>query len=204
MYKIKNFKDFCQINESKDSNEELFFRRHLGSNASSYDDRAKNHYDLGDNPTVLQKTKNFFQKMEDRINRAAEIGKEKVRQNRATRVHGGPDTGFEILFGALSVVPNVLKRVFAPTKYEFTKKSPSEDKVDLEFMRHTNEDFTQNELPNIKTEDQLADHIGDLYNRGDVAMGQVPVLDDIARNRVNLYYQHQTNPSQPVFQTNNV
>jgi hypothetical protein len=201
MYKIKNFKDFCQINES---NEDLFFRRHLGSNASTYEDRAKNHYDLGSNPTVLQKTRDFFQKMENRINRAAEIGKQQVRQNRATRTHGGPDTGFEILFGALSVVPNVLKRVFGPTKYEFTKKSPSDEKVDIEFMRHTNEDFAQNELPAIKTEDQLADHIGDLYNRGDVVMGQVPVLDDIARNRVNLYYQHQANPAQPIFQTNNV
>ncbi len=201
MYKIKNFKDFCQINES---NEDLFFRRHLGNNASTYEDRAKNHYDLGSNPTVLQKTRDFFQKMENRINRAAEIGKQQVRQNRAARTHGGPDTGFEILFGALSVVPNVLKRVFGPTKYEFTKKSPSDEKVDIEFMRHTNEDFSQNELPDIKTEDQLADHIGDLYNRGNVVMGQVPVLDDIARNRVNLYYQHQANPAQPIFQTNNV
>ncbi|NBU98840.1 MAG: hypothetical protein EBS19_11630, partial [Spirochaetia bacterium] len=189
-----------QINES---NEELFFRRHLGNNSSSYEDRSKNYYNLGDNPSILQKTKNFFQKMENRINQAAQIGKTQVRQNRSSRIHGGPDTGFEILFGALSVVPNVLKRVFGPTKYDFTKKSPSEDKVDLEFMRHTNEDFSQNELPNIKTEDQLADHIGDLYNRGDVVMGQVPVLDDIARNRVNLYYQHQENPSNPIFQTNN-
>jgi len=201
MYKIKNFKDFCQINESS---EDLFFRRHLGNNASTYEDRAKNHYELGSNPTVLQKTRDFFQKMENRINRAAEIGKQQVRQNRSMRTHGGPDTGFEILFGALSVVPNVLKRVFGPTKYEFTKKSPSDEKVDIEFMRHTNEDFAQNELPSIKTEDQLADHIGDLYNRGDVVMGQVPVLDDIARNRVNLYYQHQANPAQPIFQTNNV
>jgi hypothetical protein len=202
MNKIKNFNDFCRINESNDSNEDLFFRRHLGSNASTYDDRAKNHYGLGNNTTVLGKVRNFFAKMEDRINRAAQIGKQQVRQNRATRTHGGPDTGFEILFGALSVVPNVLKRVFGPTNYEF-KKAPSEDKVDVEFMRHTNEDFAQNELPNIKTEDQLADHIGDLYNRGDVAMGQVPVLDDIARNRVNLYYQHQADPAQPIFQTNN-
>jgi hypothetical protein len=142
--------------------------------------------------------------MEDRINRAADIGKMQVRQNRATRTHGGPDTGFEMLFGTLSVVPSVLKRVFAPTKYEFTKKAPSEDTVDVEFIRHTNEDFTKNELPNIKTEEQLADHIGDMYSRGEVQMGQVPVLDDIAKNRVNLYYQHQANPNQPIFQPNNL
>ncbi len=201
MNRIKNFKEFSSINEAED--ESLFFRRHLGNNASSYDDRAKNHYELGDNPTVLAKTRNFFQKMEDRINRAAEIGKAKVRQNRATRTHGGPDTGVEILFGALSVVPNVLKRVFAPTKYEFSKKAPSEETVDIEFMRHTNEDFANNELPNIITEDQLADHVGDLYNRGEVRMGEVPVLDDIVRNRVNIYYQNQANPNNPILQPNN-
>lgn len=201
MSKIKNFNDFCRINEA--SEEDLFFRRHLGNNASTYNDRAKNHYDLGDNPTVLSKVSNFFQKMENRINRAAEIGKNQVRQNRATRTHGGPDTGFEMLFGTLSVVPNVLKRVFAPTKYEF-KKAPTEETVDVDFMRHTNEDFVKNELPNIKTEEQLADHIGGLYNRGEVQMGQVPVLDDIAKNRANLYYQHQANPNQPIFQPNNL
>jgi hypothetical protein len=200
MNRIKNFKEFSVINESED---DLFFRRHLGSNSSTYEDRSKNHYGLGDNPTILAKTRNFFQKMEDRINRAAEIGQSKVRQNRASRVHGGPDTGVEVLFGALSVVPNVLKRVFAPTKYEFSKKAPSEDTVDINFMRHTNEDFANNELPNIKTEDQLADHIGDLYNRGEVKMGEVPVLDDIARNRVNMYYQNQANPNSPILQPNN-
>jgi len=202
MNRIKNFSDFCRINESNESNDDLFFRRHLGNNASTYDDRSKNHYGLGGNTTILSKVSNFFQKMENRINTAAQIGKQQVRQNRAARTHGGPDTGFEILFGALSVVPNVLKRVFGPTKYEF-KKAPSEENVDVDFIRHTNEDFAKNELPNIKTEDQLADHIGDLYNRGDVVMGQVPVLDDIARNRVNIYYQQQANPSQPIFQTNN-
>jgi len=202
MSKIKNFNDFCRLNEA--SNDELFFRRHLGNNASTYNDRARNHYDLGENPTVLSKVSNFFQRMENRINKAAEIGKQQVRQNRASRVNGGPDTGVEILFGGLSVVPSVLKRVFAPTKYEFTKKAPSEETVDVEFMRHTNEDFAKNELPNIKTEEQLADHIGDLYSRGDVQMGQVPVLDDIARNRANLYYQHQANPNQPIFQPINI
>ena len=202
MSRIKNFSDFCRLNEA--SGDDLFFRRHLGDNASSYKARAKNHYELGNNPTVLSKVSNFFQKMEDRINRAADIGKMQVRQNRATRTHGGPDTGFEMLFGTLSVVPSVLKRVFAPTKYEFTKKAPSEDTVDVEFIRHTNEDFTKNELPNIKTEEQLADHIGDMYSRGEVQMGQVPVLDDIAKNRVNLYYQHQANPNQPIFQPNNL
>lgn len=197
MSRIKNFRDFCSINES--SKEELYFMNHLGRNSSRYEDRAKIHYGLDTNPTVMSKTRNFFQRMEDRINKAAEIGKQQVRQNRASRTYGGPDTGFEILFGALSVVPNILKRVFGPTKYEFTKKRRSEE-VDVELIRHTNEDFSKNELPAIKTEDQLADHIGDLYKRGGVQMGEVPVLDDIAKNRVNMYYQKQQNPYQPVLQ----
>ena len=70
-------------------------------------------------------------------------------------------------------------------------------------MRHTNEDFAKNELPSIKSEDQLADHIGELYQRGEVKMGEVPILDDIARNRANLFYQHQANPNQPVFTPTN-
>ena len=201
MYKIKNFKDFCSVNES--NNEDLWFRRHMGDNASSYSERSKNHYGLGDNPSILAKVSNFFNKMESRISRAAEIGKAQVSQNRASRQFGGPDTGFEILFGALSVVPNVLKRVFAPTKYEF-KKAPSEEEIDVDFIRHTNEDFVKNELPNIKTEEQLADHLGDLYNRGDVSMGEVPVLDDIARNRANIFYQQKSNPSKPILEPNKV
>ena len=201
MNRIKNFKDFCIINESSD--EDLFFRKHLGNDASTYSDRAKNHYGLSNSPGILSKTRNFFQKMEDRINRAAAIGQQKVAQRRAQRAHGGPDTGVELLFGAFSVVPNVLKRVFGPTKYEFTRKAPSEEKVDVEFMRHTNEDFAKNELPNIKTEDQLADHIGDLYNRGEVKMGEVPVLDDIVRNRANMFYAQQENPNKPILQPNN-
>jgi len=179
------------INES----EKLFFKRH--NQPESYDKRAKKSYGLSDDPTILQKTRNFFQKIEDRINKMAAQGSAIVKQNRASR-GGGPDTGVENLFGVFSVVPNVLKRVFGPTDFEFVKKAPKDDSVDLEFMRHTNEDFAKKELPNIRSEQQLEDNIADLYQKGGVKKGQSPVLDDIARNRANLYYSREKNPNQPV------
>ena len=198
MRNIKEYRDFC-INES----EELIFGRHLGNDAKTYGDRAKNHYNLPEDASILQKTKSFFEYIENKLNNIAQAGQDITRQNRAVR-GGGLNTGYEILFGLPSIVPGVLKRVFGPTKYEISKRVPDKDEdVDVEFMRHTNEDFANNELPNIKTEDQLADHVGDLYNRGEVRMGEVPVLDDIVRNRVNIYYQNQANPNNPILQPNN-
>jgi hypothetical protein len=188
---IKNFKNFC-LNESDD----LYFRRHLGDNSSNYVDRSKKYYGLGDDASVLQKTESFFDRMEDRFNRASDIYQNKVNQNRASRPFGGPDTGFEILSGTASLIPNLLKRVFGPTKYDFSK-SKRED-IDVDLIRHTNNDFIRNELPSIRTEDDLASHIEGLYGRGGVNVGSEPVLDDIARNRANLYYQRQNNPNSPV------
>jgi hypothetical protein len=199
MRNIKEYEDFC-INES----EELFFSRHLGNNARTYSDRAKNHYNLPHDATILQKSKNFFQKMEDKLNNIAQAGQNITRQNRAVR-GGGLNTGYEMLFGLPSVVPSVLKKVFGPTKYEIAKKAPiKDDEVDVEFMRHTNEDFAKNELPNIKTDQQLEDHITDLYQKAQVNKGQVPALDDIGMNRAYLYYMKQKNPNQPIFQPNNL
>jgi len=200
MNRIKNFSDFCSINESSDPfGDDPYFVRHVGTSGSKYEDRLKNQWGLDPNPSILGKTRNFFQKMEDRINRAAQIGQRQVRQNRATRAHGGPDTGFEVLFGAFSVVPNILKKIFGPTKYNFTKKRKSEE-VDLELMKHLNQDFARNELPAIRTEEQLADNIGDMYRRGGVQRGEVPVVDEIARNRAHIYYQKQANPYHQIYQ----
>lgn len=198
MRNIKEYEDFC-INES----EELFFSRHLGNNARTYSDRARNHYKLPHDATILQKSQNFFQKMEDKLNNIAQAGQNITRQNRATR-GGNLNTGYEMLFGLPSVVPSVLKKVFGPTKYEIAKKAPiKDDEVDVEFMRHTNEDFAKNELPNIKTDQQLEDHITDLYQKAQVNKGQVPALDDIGMNRAYLYHLHQKNPNHPIFQPNN-
>jgi hypothetical protein len=141
--------------------------------------------------------------MEDRINNMARIGSTLQKSRRSER-GGGPDTGVELLFGLPSVIPNVLKRVFGPSKFELGKKSPANDNnLDLEFMRHTNEDFAKNDLPNIRTEKQLEDNIADLYQKANVRKGQVRVLDDIAINRATMYYTREFNPSQPVLQTNN-
>jgi hypothetical protein len=199
MKNIKDYERFC-INEA----EELMWTRHLGANSSTYSDRAKNYYNLSNKPGILSKAQNFFQKMEDRINNMAIVGKGLARQNRAGR-SGDLDTGYESLFGLVSVVPNVLKRVFGPTNFEIAKKAPAkDDQIDLEFMRHTNEDFAKSELPNIRSEKQLEDNIADLYQKGEVKKGEVPVLDDIAMNRINLYYTRQENPNQPMFQPNNL
>ena len=200
MNRIKNFSDFCSINESSDPfGDDPYFVRHVGTSGSKYEDRVNNQWGLDPNPSILGKTRNFFQKMENRINTAAQIGQRQVRQNRATRAHGGPDTGFEVLFGAFSVVPNILKKIFGPTKYDFGKKRKSEE-VDLEQMRHLNQDFARNELPAIRTEEQLADNIGDMYRRGGVQRGEVPVVDEIARNRAYLYQQKQVNPYHQIYQ----
>jgi hypothetical protein len=199
MKNIQDYERFC-LNES----EELMWTRHLGNNAKSYEDRAKNYYNLSSSPSILSKTQNFFQKMEDRINNMARVGKGLAQQNRSGR-SGNLDTGYENLFGLVSVVPNVLKRVFGPTKFEIAKKAPAkDDEINLEFMRHTNEDFAKSELPNIRSEKQLEDNIADLYQKGEVKKGEVPVLDDIAMNRINLYYTRQETPNQPIFQPNNL
>lgn len=192
MKNIQLYEKFC-INE----NERLFFTRH--NQPPTYDRRVRN-YGLSDNPTILQRTENFFERMEDRLNRMAYYGDSLMRQKRAER-GGGPNTGVELLFGLPSIVPNVLKRIFGPTKFERIPKKVEE--VDIEFMRHTNEDFVRNELPSIRTEKQLEDNIEDLYKRADVKKGEVPVVDDIARNRVNIFYSKQANPNQPVLEPNN-
>jgi hypothetical protein len=190
---IKNFKDFC-MNESEA--DDLRFRRHNGDMGATYNDRAKTHYGLGADPTVLQRTGNFFDKMEDRFNNAATIYQTKVEQNRAARPYGGPNTGFEILAGAASVVPSVLKRIFGSTKFEFGKGK--EDELNVDLIRHTNDDFIRNELPSIRSEEDLASHIEGLYGKGNTKVGEVPTLDDISRNRANLYYTRERNPGSPV------
>jgi|LakMenEpi03Aug12_release.lakeMendotaPanAssembly.Ray.scaffolds.fasta_scaffold242245_2 hypothetical protein len=180
-------------------NENLFFTRH--NQPAKYKDRARVSYGLPDNPTILQRTRNFFEKIEDRLQRMADEGGYLVKQNRYTR-GGGPNTGVELLFGLPTIVPNILKRVFGPTKAGLIKNSNS-DSVDVEFMRHTNEDFVREELPSIRTEKQLEDNVSNLYRKAKVRRGEVPVLDDIANNRANLFYTRQINPNHQVLQVNN-
>jgi hypothetical protein len=190
MNNIKTYKDFI-LNESRNK----FL-------TSGYKNRVKD-YGLSGNSTILQKTENFFQKMEDRINRMAEMGQSYQKQRRSERGTSSFNTGVESLFSLPSVVPNVLKRVFGPTDFGFTKKLASDESVDLDFVRHTNEKFIKNELPKIKTEKQLEDNIEDLYRRGGVRRGQSPALDEIGRNRIATFFEREMNPNQAMFKVTN-
>jgi len=190
MKNILLYEKFC-LNEQ----EKIYFRRHNMS--PDYNQRAK-EYNVSENPTVLGRVGNFFGRMEDRLSRMSEVGKQLAQSRRMERGPGGEgfNTGYELLFGLTTIVPGVLKRIFGPTKYEFTRKSG--DDVNLELMRHTNEDFVREDLPTIKSETQLEAHVDDLYKRGGVKPGEHPVLDDIARNRANLYYEREINPNSPL------
>lgn len=159
----------------------------------SYQDRARD-YGLPADATVMAKAENFFQRMEDRLNYMATSAAQYQKQRTAER-GGNFDTGIESMYGIVSVVPGVLKRIFAPTEASYTNqwggiqydKMKDED-VNLEFMRHTNNEFMERELPNIKSETQLQNNIESIYKKGGVKPGEVPAVDDIAKNRINMYY----------------
>lgn len=195
MKNIKNFENFC-LNE----NQGLFFKRHNMSD--KYENRIKD-YGLSENPSVLSKVSGFFQKMEDRLQAMSDDMSTRAKSHRTSRDGRGGEgfnTGYESLFGISTLVPNVLKKIFGPTKYEFSRKS--KDDVNLEMMRHTNEDFVKNELPSIRTENQMVSHADTIYNKANVRPGEHPLVDDIVKNRANLYYERQVNPNSSVLNPN--
>lgn len=160
----------------------------------SYQDRAR-EYGLPADATTMAKAENFFQRMEDRLNYMATSAGQYQAQRRAERGAGEFGTGIESTYGLVSVVPAVLKRIFAPTDASYNNqwggiqydKMKDED-VDIEFMRHTNNEFMERELPKIKSEEELQSNIESIYKKGGVKPGQVPAVDDIAKNRINMYY----------------
>lgn len=194
MKNLLEYEDF--LNESNG----LAFPRHTVSRGyqNTYDQRAGAYKGVSTDPGILSKVGNFFQKMEDRLNAMASYGQQQAQATRAARGNSKFNTGYELLFGLPSVVPGVLKRIFGGTNYEYKNVFADEGKADLEFMRHTNEEFAKKELPGIRNEDQLSRNIEDLYKKGGVKPGQSAILDDIARNRANLYYQYQQNPQSVV------
>ena len=194
MKNIQLYEHFCLSESSKS------FFRNKGL-PEKYKDRAK-LYGVSANPGILGKVSNFFNKAENRINNMANAGKGLQQSRRGERIAGGQgfNTGIEALFGIASVVPNVLKRVFGPSDYELGKSISSDDQVDIEFIRHTNDNFIKKDLPKIRSERQLEDNIYDLYRKAGVSRGKSPALDDIADNRANLYYTRETSPNQPIFQ----
>lgn len=161
----------------------------------SYQDRAR-EYGLPADATVMAKAENFFQKMEDRLNYMATSAGQYQDLRRSER--GGNTefgTGIESTYGLVSVVPGVLKRIFAPTDASYSNKwggiqydNMKDEDVNLEFMRHTNNEFIEKELPKIKSEEELQNNIESIYKRGGVKPGEVPAVDDIAKNRINMYY----------------
>lgn len=175
----------------------LSFPRHTGTRwfaQNTYDQRANSYKGISTDPGILSKVGNFFQKMEDRLNAMASYGQQQAQATRAARGNSKFNTGYETLFGLPSVVPGVLKRVFGGTNHKYKDVFADDKNIDLEFMRHTNEEFVKSELPGIRNEDQLKRNIEGLYKKAGVKPKENPVLDDIVRNRTNLYYQYRQNP----------
>ena len=160
----------------------------------SYQDRAR-EYGLPADATVMAKTQNFFQKAEDRLNYMATSAGQLQDQRRTERGASTFGTGIETTYGLVSVVPAVLKRIFAPSDASYTNKwggiqydKMKEEDVNLEFMKHTNNEFMAKELPHLQSEAQLQSHVDDLYKKAQVKPGEVPAVDDIAKNRINMFY----------------
>jgi hypothetical protein len=160
----------------------------------NYTERASSYRGISTDPGILSKVGGFFQKMEDRLNAMSSYGQQIAQSKRAERPPSKFNTGYELLYGLPSVIPGVLKRVFGGTNYDYKNVFADENKIGLDFVRHTNEEFVKRELPGIKNKDQLYRNIENLYRKGNVKPGQNLVLDEIARNRANLFYQYQQNP----------
>jgi len=191
MKNIQNYREF-RLNESVNS----FYPRY--NYPSRYRERAKELYNLPTNPTVLDKVHNFFQKMETRIDNMAYMGASAQQSRRAER-GGGPNTGIESLFGIAAVVPSVLKRIFGPTA-DAVEKNPENKEEYLKFMRHTNDEFYKNELPKIKSEPQFETHIEDYYKKAGIKRGVNPTVDEVARNKANIFFSKQMNPNSVILQ----
>ncbi len=159
-----------------------------------YQDRARD-YGLPVDATVMAKTENFFQRAEDRINYMATSAGQLQAQRRSERGTSNFGTGIESTYGLVSVVPAVLKKIFAPTNASYTNKwggiqydKINNEKEALAFVKHTNDDFVAKELPELHSEEQLHSHLADLYKKGGVKPGEVDVVDDIAKNRIAMFY----------------
>lgn len=195
MKNILTYKSFI-LNES----DALSLARHNKRwSPENYSQRANNYRGVSADPGILSKVGNFFQKMEDRLDAMASVGQGLAQSRRSGRPSSNFNTGYELLYGLPSVVPAVLKRVFGGTTNYDNVLSDERGEESLKLMRHTNEEFVKKELPSIRNEEQLSRNIEQLYKKGKVKPGQSPVLDEIVRNRANLFYQYQQNPRSVTF-----
>lgn len=110
------------------------------------------------------------------------------------------DTGLGWLLGtAGSLATGVLSKIFEPG--DFISKNQnwgsgsgdtalpkSESEVKPEHLRLMNNKFVNNDLPNINSDAQMQDYIGNSYKRWGVSPGQSTVADDLLATNANTYY----------------
>jgi hypothetical protein len=190
MKNLYTYKDF-RVNE----NTQPYTVRHNRPWApENYMARANNYKGVSSDPGILSKVGDFFQKMEDRLNSMAAAGKQLARDRRSARPPSNFNTGYEILYDLVSVIPAVIKRIVGGTNYDY-KNILSDEKSEesLKFIRHTNDEFIKKDLPVIKNEQHLFQNIDDLYKKSNINPGENLLLDEIARNRANIFYQGKRN-----------
>lgn len=152
---------------------------------TKYYDRAKLYgIDIPGN-TFLSKVSDFLGSFESYLDKFAESFSTQMKSRRSER-GGGPDTGIESVLKLFSAVPGVLKRVFGPSIVKY--KGGDKDEISLDLMRHTNDVYTENDLPKIKTQRDLTKNLAELYKKAGYKPGQNPVIDEIARNRASIYF----------------
>jgi hypothetical protein len=111
------------------------------------------------------------------------------------------DTGLGWLLGtAGSLATGVLAKIFEPGDF-ITKNQnwgagsgsdsalpKTEADVKPEHLRLMNDKFVNNDLPNINSDTQMQDYIGNSYKKWGVSPGQSTVADDLLATNANTYY----------------
>jgi hypothetical protein len=114
---------------------------------------------------------------------------------------GTIDTGLGWLLGtAGSLATGVLAKIFEPGDFISTNQNwgagsgsdsslpKSEADVKPEHLRLMNSKFVNNDLPNINSDAQMQDYIGNSYKKLGVSPGQSSVADDLIATNTNTYY----------------
>lgn len=164
---------------------ESFIKNRFSDNIKS-DIRYKNQVSsLSQDSSILKKTEDFFQRMENRINKMADYASSLQKQRRSER-GGGLDTGIESIFGLPSIVPSIFKKIFGPTQFNLKK---NDEKEEEEIMK-INNDFVNKDLPSISNERDLESYIESLYKKLDTKPGKNKKIDNLVKNRINLFYSN--------------
>ena len=178
---MQNLLEYESFYESK--KDDLFFARH--NMPQNYADRARMYGIQAPGNSFFSKVSSFMGGLEESFDRFSQRLSSSIKARRAER-GGGPNTGIESIFRLFSVVPGVLKKIFGPSVMRF--KGADKDQVSLDLMRHTNDVYSREELPKIKSQSDLARNIHDLYGRSGYRPNQNPLVDELARNRAALYF----------------